>query len=159
MEGVQRRDVPRRHRDSVTHDQLTLHLTNRLTEIPRGAALIRAFCARLGVADTVANAVNLAVEELLANTIAYGYGDTADHEIVVRLWREETELVIDLTDDGGPFDPTTVPTPDLSAPLEARRVGGLGIHLVRSLMDRIAYRRDGALNCITLRKTIVPAPL
>jgi anti-sigma regulatory factor (Ser/Thr protein kinase) len=142
----------------VQHDGLTLRLANRLAEIPRSANLVDAFCARQGVASSVGFAINVSLEELLGNTIAYGYGDDREHEIVVRIWREDAELVIDIVDDARPFDPTTVAAPDLNLPLEERPIGGLGIQLVRGMMDSVEYRHDGMQNHIRLRKRIAISP-
>ena len=110
-----------------------------------------------GVAPGVISMVNLCLEELVANTIAYGYSDTAPHEIEVQLQCDGAALAIDITDDGSPFDPTLAPVPDVDAALEDRPIGGLGIHLVRTLMDEVAYRRDGGLNRVRLRKRLSPA--
>ena len=140
----------------MQHDRLTIRLANRVTEIPRSAELVEAFCVRLGVAAAVIFAINVSLEELLANTMAYGYSDDRDHEIVVLIWREDADLVIDIADDASPFDPTLVAAPDLDAPPEERPVGGLGIHLVRQMVDHMEYRHDGQQNRMRLRKRISP---
>jgi anti-sigma regulatory factor (Ser/Thr protein kinase) len=141
----------------VEHDGLTLRLANRLGEIPRSADLVDAFCAQQGVASSVSFAINVSLEELLGNTMAYGYADNREHEIAVRIWREDADLVIDIVDDARPFDPTTVAAPDLNLPLEERPIGGLGIQLVRGMMDSVEYRHDGMQNHIRLRKRVPPA--
>jgi serine/threonine-protein kinase RsbW len=141
----------------VDHDGLTLRLTNRIAEIPRSAELVNAFCARRGVASSVGFVINVSLEELLANTMTYGYADDREHEIVVRIWLEDADLVIDIADDARPFDPTAVAPPDLDVPLGQRAIGGLGIHLVRSMMDGMEYRHDGQQNRVRLRKRIPPA--
>jgi len=142
----------------VDRDRLTLRLTNRLAEIPRSAALVEAFCARQGVASSAIFAINVSLEELLANTMSYGYADDREHEIVVQIWREDADLVVDIADDARGFDPTRVAPPDLGAPLDERPIGGLGIHLVRSMMDGMEYRHDGQQNRVRLRKRITPSP-
>jgi anti-sigma regulatory factor (Ser/Thr protein kinase) len=143
----------------VEHDGLTLRLANRLAEIPRSAGLVDAFCAQQGVASSVGFAINVSLEELLGNTMAYGYADDSDHEIVVRIWRDDADLVIDIVDDARQFDPTAAGSPDLDMPLEERPIGGLGIHLARSMMDSVEYRYDGTQNHIRLRKRIVMSPM
>ena len=92
----------------------------------------------------------LVLEEIAANVIHHGGGETID----VELNKEWEELVIVITDDGVSFDPTKVTAADTSQPLEKRSPGGLGIHLVRQYTDSIAYRRENEKNIITLRKTI-----
>ena len=146
------------HGVGVEQDGLTLRLTNRLAEIPRSAEQVDAFCARQGVAASVGFAINVSLEELLGNTMAYGYGDDREHEIVVRIWREDADLVIDIADDARPFDPTGVAPPDLDMSLEERPIGGLGIQLVRGMMDSVEYRYDGMQNHTRLRKRVAMPP-
>ena len=142
----------------MEHDGVTLRLANRLAEIPRSADLVDAFCARQGVASSVSFAINVSLEELLGNTMAYGYADDREHEIVVRIWREDADLVIDIADDARLFDPTTVAAADLNLPLDERPIGGLGIQLVRGMIDSVEYRHDGMHNHIRLRKRIPQSP-
>jgi serine/threonine-protein kinase RsbW len=143
------------HGVGVEHDGLTLRLANRFAEIPRSAELVDAFCAQQGVASSVGFAINVSLEELLANTMAYGYADDREHEIVVRIWREDADLVVDIADDARPFDPTAAAPPDLDVPLAERSIGGLGIELVRGMMDGMEYRHDGRQNRVRLRKRIL----
>jgi serine/threonine-protein kinase RsbW len=89
-------------------------------------------------------AVNLALDELVSNVILYGYDDPSGQQIIVRLEIDGPELCAWLEDGGRPFDPGSVEAPNLSAPLEKRQIGGLGIHLVRSLMDKLEYRQEEA---------------
>jgi serine/threonine-protein kinase RsbW len=142
----------------VDHNRLTLLLTNRPSEIPRAAERVEAFCARHDIAPAVGFAINVSLEELLANTMSYGYEDDGEHEIVVQIWREDVDLVIEIADDARPFDPTRAAPPNLDGTLEERPIGGLGIHLVRNMMDRMEYRRDGQRNRVMLRKRIVLSP-
>jgi anti-sigma regulatory factor (Ser/Thr protein kinase) len=99
-------------------------------------------------------AVNLALDELVTNTVLYGFDDTSGQEVMVRIATAGSELVASVCDRGKPFDPLQVKPPDLSAPLEERELGGLGIHLVRSLMDHVSYARENNQNVLTVRKKI-----
>ena len=99
--------------------------------------------------------VNLALEELGLNIMDYGLEST-EQEIEITLTSDADSLVIEIMDEGRPFDPLSdAPTPDLDGPVEDRRVGGLGIHLVRTMMDEMQYRREQGKNRLTLvtRKT------
>ena len=136
--------------------RLNLHVANRLTEIARLADRVTAFCAEHDVSDAVAFRINLALEEVLTNTINYGYADDAMHEIAVELRQTGDCVTVEIDDDARPFDPTQAATPDLSAPLEQRRIGGVGIHFVRTMMDEVRYRRDGNRNRLTLVKRLTP---
>lgn len=94
--------------------------------------------------------VNLALEELGLNIIDYGY-DGGNHEIEIDVISEEDSVTIEIVDDGRPFDPLTdTPAPDLDSPVEDRRVGGQGVHLVRTLMDEVVYRREAGKNRLRL---------
>ena len=86
----------------------------------------------------------VSLDEILTNVIGYGFEDDAIHLIEIDVECARGEFTIEIIDDGKPFDPLSQPPPDLEADLENREVRGLGIHLVRKLMDRVRYtRRDG----------------
>jgi anti-sigma B factor antagonist/serine/threonine-protein kinase RsbW len=95
-----------------------------------------------------------AVEEVAANIVVHGYhGQPGDIEVEVSL--EKAMLVVRLRDRAILFDPTSVPPPDLTLPLEERRLGGLGIHLTRYFTDSMTYRvTDDGRNELTLRRKI-----
>ena len=131
---------------------LELSLVNDLREIAGAADKIGAFCAEQGLAEEISFAVNLAVDELLTNTISYGYDDDGEHRIDLSLRLEGGMLVVEIADDGRAFDPLQAREPNVAAPLEERAVGGLGIYLVRKLMDGVAYRREDDRNIVTLMK-------
>ena len=96
--------------------------------------------------------VHLVLEELVLNIIDYGLDDgNEDHELEVVLTSEDDNLTIEITDDGIPFDPLKdAKIPDTDAPLEDRPIGGLGVHLVRTMMDEVSYRREDGKNHLTL---------
>jgi serine/threonine-protein kinase RsbW len=96
--------------------------------------------------------LNLALEEILANIISYGYSDNREHEIRVNLSVEPGKVRVDVEDDGQPFNPLEAPEADTTKPLEERTIGGLGIHLVRKLMDGLEYKRQGEKNLLTIKK-------
>jgi anti-sigma regulatory factor (Ser/Thr protein kinase) len=101
--------------------------------------------------------LDLCMEELITNVIKYGYDAPAQRQIQIDLSLQEGLLILEIADDGKPFDPTRIPEPDLDAPLEERRIGGLGIHLVRNYVDSMEYKREGDHNITTLKKKI-PIP-
>ena len=94
--------------------------------------------------------INLALEELGLNIIHYGHDD-GRHEIQFSVTSDDETITIEISDDGRPFDPLNdAPVPNVSAALEDRPVGGLGVHLVRTMMDEMTYRRASGRNHITL---------
>ena len=94
--------------------------------------------------------VNLVLEELGLNIMNHGH-DGGDHDIDIVLTSEDDAVTIEIIDDGQPFDPLKdAPPPDLDSPIDDRRVGGLGVHFVRSVMDDLRYRRERGKNYLTL---------
>ncbi|MCX7058625.1 MAG: ATP-binding protein, partial [Proteobacteria bacterium] len=69
----------------------------------------------------------------------------------------EASVRMTLTDDSPPFDPLSLATPDLDSPLEERNIGGLGLHLIRTMMDEVVYCREENLNRLMVAKTLVPS--
>ncbi len=94
--------------------------------------------------------INLALEELGLNIINYGH-DEGIHEIQFSVTSDDEMVTIEISDDGRPFDPLNdAPVPDVTAALEDRPVGGLGVHLVRTMMDELSYRRASGRNHLTM---------
>lgn len=114
-----------------------------------------AFGAAHGVALPVAQAVQVALDELLSNTVRSGFPAGRTGHIEVRFEISEGALDVLIADDGIPFDPLARADPDTGAPLDARPVGGLGIYLVRQLMDSVSYERGDGVNRLRLKKGII----
>ena len=129
-------------------------LVNDKAEIRRIGELAERFGAEQHLSDDDVMAINLVLDELVTNIIEYGYDDDGRHEIRVSLTLEEGTLTVVIDDDARPFDPLQRPAPDLTLPLDERPVGGLGIHIVRSVMDTVDYERRDGHNVLTMCKTI-----
>ncbi|MBL8583642.1 MAG: ATP-binding protein [Rhizobiaceae bacterium] len=149
-----RPDKPGRPSDSGA---LALTIAGRLSEIPRLADTVDTFCTHNRLEPSVAYAVNLALDELLTNTISYGYDNASEHEIEVTMSVEDGNLVVSVRDDAVAFDPSVPPEPELDADLEDRRVGGLGVYFVHTLMDAVRYQRVDDHNELTLVKQAAAA--
>jgi serine/threonine-protein kinase RsbW len=93
---------------------------------------------------------NLGIEEIVTNTVKYGYDKPGTYMIEVMLKVEADEVVLTIIDDGHPFDPTTHERKPLAEKIEDREIGGLGIHLIKKQFDRITYRREGNRNIVDL---------
>jgi len=138
--------------------EITLRID--LAELTTLAAFVDHFADEHGLPAAVAFQLNLVLDELVTNTIDYGHppgSARADATIRLRLDRVGDVVEAELVDAGAPFDPRTLPDPDLTAPLETRRVGGLGVHLVRQYVDEIDYRRENGRNRLRLRKRLPAA--
>jgi len=133
---------------------IELTLVNRSSELQRLASELERFAQNHRIPEPDIHAFSLSLDELVTNTIAYGYDDQGPHEIRVRLTLANGRLSAEVEDDGRPFNPLTAPQPDLTSAVEDRPVGGLGIHLVRSLMDHVDYRRESGKNHLMMRKQL-----
>jgi serine/threonine-protein kinase RsbW len=98
------------------------------------------WCQTAGVPDPCRRRVLTALDEVLSNVVRHAYRERPG-TIDVALAREAGIVLLDVVDAGPPFDPLSLPPPDTSAPLEERKVGGLGIALVRALADDVRYER------------------
>jgi serine/threonine-protein kinase RsbW/sigma-B regulation protein RsbU (phosphoserine phosphatase) len=147
--------MPRERRAAVSNDALSFAVVNELAEVPRAAAQVEAFCRDHAIPGPVVDKFNLALEEALTNAISYAFADGRRHRIEVQIEvhveSRGSYLTAMLSDDGAPFDPLSQPPPDIHAPITERRVGGLGIHLLRKLMDGAEYHRRDGRNHLTFR--------
>ena len=134
--------------------RLSLTLAPTTPEIGRAIEACQAFCETLALPDAAIHQIVLALDELLTNIVNHGRAPAAPAAITVELTYAAGELTAVLSDTGRPFDPRTAPPADTTSPLADRRVGGLGVHLVRSMMDRFDYRHDGQRNIVVLMKRI-----
>ena len=137
------------------HDgTITIRIGADVKEIERLNRLVRKFGELHEVPSRALYAVHLALDELVTNAVLYGFDDAGGRELAVQVEVYEGEVRASVTDDGREFNPLEQAPPDLDAPLDERALGGLGIHLVRNLMDRVEYARLGGKNVLTVRKRI-----
>ena len=116
------------------------------TELADLVAAIEALGEEDGWSGDLTFRISLVVDELAQNVVDYAYNDTSGDVEVAVTSRDET-VVIEITDEGKPFDPLTeAPAPDLTSPVETRPIGGLGIHFTKTLMDDVEYRRESGQN-------------
>jgi len=131
-----------------------LHVKNRLAELQRMDQLVRNFAARHALPEQATFELALALDEILTNVISYAYDDAGEHDILVHVSLDGCDLRVQIEDDGRPFDPLSVPTPDTSLPVDQRPVGGLGVHLARRVTDRLVYRRESGKNIVLMTKRV-----
>jgi len=134
------------------NDSVTIQLKNNLRELERLSQVMNEFGEANHLSPKVLYALNLSLDEILTNVIYYGYDDTNEHHIIIRISLKDEELTAAVEDDGRPFNPLEAAKPDLAKPLEERQVGGLGIHLVTNLMDTVEYKRQGNKNLLVMKK-------
>jgi sigma-B regulation protein RsbU (phosphoserine phosphatase) len=141
--------------EEIDAHRLELTIANRLEEIQRVNEAIGVFAEAQGVDTKTRRQLSLVFDELLNNTISYGYEDSEAHDIEVTVSLSDGRLYATISDDGKPFNPFESAAPDTDLSVEDRPIGGLGVHLVRNVMDRVSYERRGANNVLLLEKQLV----
>lgn len=131
-----------------------IRIKNKFSEIAALSAFVEELCNNLALPAESTMNINLALEEAVANIIMYAYPPTEEHEILLRVTATEEQLIFLLTDKGNSFDPTQVEDFDTTLPLEERSIGGLGIFLIRSIMNEVTYRRLDDENHLIMKKNI-----
>lgn len=132
-------------------------ITNNLAEIEPVVEKMGEFCKKHSISDEAFYDFRLALDEAVSNTIKYGYGDSDIHRIRITLALLDNMLSLEIEDDARAFDPLTVATPDLTMPVEQKSSGGLGIYLLRALMDSVEYKRIENKNILLMKKSILPS--
>ncbi|MFH1227082.1 MAG: ATP-binding protein, partial [Planctomycetota bacterium] len=123
----------------------------KLENLEKMFAFIREAAARQGFAPEMIDKIQLACEEALVNVINYAYPGK-DGELEITYFNSENFLEIGINDSGVPFNPFSLPDPDILAPIDARRIGGLGIFMIKKIMDEARYKREKGRNMLVLVK-------
>ena len=142
---------PKQFESSLTE---TLVLKNDVREVTRFSTFIKTAFEKLDLEKSLARQMRLAVEEAVVNVINYAYPLDTEGEVTVTLMSNDHTLRFQIVDAGVAFDPTETEKADITLSAEERRIGGLGIYLVRELMDTINYERQDGKNILTLIKNI-----
>jgi anti-anti-sigma factor len=130
-------------------DEVKLAIKNELSELNNVNAVLARFLQAHSVPKRASYAVSLAIDELVVNVMRYAYVDDDTHTINLDLVIQDDQIVLQIVDDGRPFDPRTGPQLDLHA--EDRQVGGLGLILVLDMVDALKYQRVDEKNCVEVR--------
>jgi sigma-B regulation protein RsbU (phosphoserine phosphatase) len=133
---------------------LDMKLKNQLTEIDRFKESFNAFSEENEIPTPIRRELKMVFDELLNNVVSYAYQDDHEHEIEVRVEVAGERIVVSIADDGIPFNPFDAAKPDTSLALEERAIGGLGIHLVLNVMDKVAYQRRTDKNVLNMVKKL-----
>jgi phosphoserine phosphatase RsbU/P len=136
---------------------IVVEIKNDLSEIERLARIVDDFGRRHRLNAETTHNLKVALDEILTNIISYAYADAGDHTILTRFSLDPGHLTVELDDDGRAFDPLKAPEPDTKQLLEERPIGGLGIHLVRKLVDALEYRRQNDRNILVMRLKVKEA--
>ena len=129
-------------------------LPNNVQATPRLAAFVEEMCEAVGFSPSDTTMINLAVEEAVVNVMKYAYPPDTKGDVTIEAVSNDVRLKFTIIDSGAPFDPTVQSQVDTTLSAMERPIGGLGIHLVRQIMDSINYERMDNLNVLTLRKKL-----
>jgi anti-sigma regulatory factor (Ser/Thr protein kinase) len=132
---------------------LSLAVANRAEEVPKLVSAVESFGASAGLPDELLFRLMLALDEVVTNIVRHAFDDDRAHEIAIAITVDAGVVTVIVEDEGRPFDPNTVPPADVHAPLAHRPIGGLGVHLVRSVAQHMTYRRAEGRNELTLTLT------
>lgn len=139
-------------------DKLLVEIDNDLGEIARLCALIDAFGEKHDLPPAAIFHITLAFDEFLTNIISYGFSDGERHKIAASIELDGDTIAAEIVDDGIAFNPLARPTPDTSKSLEEREIGGLGIHFIRRVMDKVEYCRADGRNHLKMIKKVRAEP-
>lgn len=105
-----------------------------------------------GFSENALNRIDLVVEEALVNVFVHGYAENQKQgQVEVRcLDSDDPSLLIEIRDEGASFDPLSLADPDVEADISKRKIGGMGVFFIRKMTDKVAYRREGDSNVLTM---------
>lgn len=130
----------------------TLTLKNDISELNNLREFSEVFGQENNISNDIINKFQLAFEELISNIIFYGYDDELPHEISVVFTLDGKSMAVLIVDDAKEFNPLEKEDPDISLSIDERKIGGLGIYLVKSLMDEVNYKRESGKNYLYVKK-------
>jgi sigma-B regulation protein RsbU (phosphoserine phosphatase) len=130
----------------------TINIKNTLEHMPRVISHFDKFATSNNFKDPVIKKTSIVLDELLNNIISYAFNDGEEHDISVRFQLKYLRLIITIEDDGIPFNPFRNAPPDIKLSILERNLGGLGIHIVKNLVDEYHYIRQSNKNIINLVK-------
>ena len=131
-----------------------LILHNNIQQIPQLAEFVETIAEEKNLDQAMAMSLNLALEEAVTNVILYAYPDGIDGLVDIEAFIHKDCLEFIISDSGKPFDPTAAPEADVTLGVDERQIGGLGIYLVRNIMDTVSYRYEKGKNILVMIKKI-----
>jgi len=137
--------------------RLDLTLANDVQEVARVIDCLEEFGAANGIPPEQSLRFGLVLDELITNIVSYGLKDRRDGTVTLAIEHRDGVLHAELADDGPPFDPLAAETAPPEGDIETREVGGLGLMLVKSFMDRLDYRRVDGFNRLTMEMKLKAA--
>lgn len=138
-------------------EEIVKHLKNDISETGKIESYVNEFIEANGLEGAPLFKIVLALDEVITNVIEYGFADEGEHVFILRMTLEDCRMRFIVEDDAPPFNPLQEAAPNLGMPLEKREIGGLGIHIVRQVMDELSYERKEDRNVLTMFKNLQKA--
>lgn len=142
----------KKQRTDVMEKHLILH--NDIQQIPQLAGFVEAIAEQKNIPQAMTMSLNLALEEAVTNVILYAYPEGTDGLVDLEAVLRDDSIEFIISDSGKAFDPTATPDADITLGVEERQIGGLGIFLVRQIMDSVSYKRENGRNILSMTKKI-----
>ncbi len=137
--------------------QATQELSADAGQLPAATAFLGEFWETADLPPALVFPFELALEEIFMNVVMHGSGGGQVPTVRLIIAADTDSITLTVADNGPAFDPLSLATPDIEADLEHRRIGGLGVHLVREMMDAVSYAREGGFNQLRMTKNLAPA--
>ena len=132
-----------------------MSLTSEIKNLTAVSDFVAAFAREHGICENDTYALQTAIDEACANVVDHAYEGKPDGQMHILCSLSRGQVTVTIVDYGKPFDPQAVPRPDVSAPLHKRQEGGLGLHLMRNMMDSVEFSFDAAKgNRLTMKKKV-----
>jgi anti-sigma regulatory factor (Ser/Thr protein kinase) len=138
----------------VETQNYSFELNSKLSELKALNQHLIAFGRNIGLSEISISEINICLDELFTNIVLYGFKGDLEHIIKFTIKVAANILTVSIEDDGVPFNPLEKKAVELPADVTSAKIGGLGIHITRDLMDKICYERKRGKNKLTLNKII-----
>lgn len=137
----------------ITTNKYSFKLKSDLSDLKTLCQNLNHFGQGYGLSETFMSEINICLDELFTNIVLYGFKDDLEHIIRFRINLNANALILNIEDNGIPFNPLIKKDSELPADINKANIGGLGIHIVKKLVDDIWYERKRGKNRLTLKKS------
>lgn len=139
--------------EQSTHNRCCITIKNQMNEFTQVVKTIDRVCCNWNVSSKVIDQLNLAIEEAVSNIVFYAYTDSNEHKIAIDIINNTDNITVQISDDGKDFNILEVDNEvDIHASADEREIGGLGIYILKKMVDSVEYQRKGNMNVLKLIK-------
>ena len=142
----------------MVSQEYKFELKNELSELKALQRHLNIWGEDIGLPAISISRINICLDELFTNIVSYGFEDDLEHKISFTLNGDNNFVIINIEDDGIPFNPLDKIDPDFPENVESAKIGGLGILIIRKLIDNVIYERKQGKNKLTMKKNIQQKP-